>query len=63
MTSTVCQVRIPPIHWPQSVIKYRMHKISKTGPEYADHCLYQEGAGCLLRQERPFLAVSGLSFR
>ena len=35
-----------------------MHKISKTGPEYADHRLDQEGAGCLLPQERPFLAVS-----
>jgi len=38
-----------------------MHKISKTGPEYADHRLNQEGAGFFLPQGRPLLAESGLS--
>jgi len=38
-----------------------MHKISKTGPEYADHRLNQEGAGFFLPHERPLLAVSGRS--
>jgi hypothetical protein len=38
-----------------------MHKISKTGPEYADHRLNQEGAGFFLPQGRPLLAESGPS--
>ena len=37
-----------------------MHKISKTGPEYADHRLDQEGAGFFLPQGRLLLAESGL---
>ena len=38
-----------------------MHKISKTGPEYADHRLDQEGAGFLLPQGRLLWVVSGPS--
>ncbi len=33
-----------------------MHKISKTGREYADHHLDQEGAGFFLPQGRPLMA-------
>ncbi len=36
-----------------------MHKISKTGPEYADHRLNQEGAGFFLPQACPLVTQSG----